>query len=68
MFWWDAFDTSPDLAGQNGLKTFEVAIRHNRRTTRSERELSVARFVFTCIYFLQCFDAVGWAVERASGL
>ena len=33
MFQWDAVDTSPDLGGQNVLKTFEMAIRHNRRTT-----------------------------------
>jgi len=26
MFQWDAVDTSPDLAGQNVLKTFEMAI------------------------------------------
>jgi len=35
MFQWDAVDTSPDLVGQNVLKTFETAIRHNRRTTRT---------------------------------
>jgi len=30
-------DTSPDLGGQNViLKTFEIAIRHNRQTTRTE--------------------------------
>jgi len=30
-------DTSPDLGGQNViLKTFEIAIRHNRQMTRTE--------------------------------
>jgi len=39
------FDTSPDLGGQNVLKTFEMA---NRPTTRTELEgvLSVAVFIF----------------------
>jgi len=36
MFQWDAVDTSPDLWGQNVLKTFEMAIRHNRLTRRTE--------------------------------
>ena len=35
---WDAVGTSPDLGHQNVLKTFEMAIRHNRRTTRTELE------------------------------
>jgi len=35
---WDAVDTSPDLKSQNVLKTFEMAIRNNRRTTRTELE------------------------------
>jgi len=30
---WDAVDASPDLGGQNVLKAFETAIRHNRRPT-----------------------------------
>jgi len=38
MFQWDAVDTSPDLGGQNVFKTFEMAIRHNRWTTRTELE------------------------------
>jgi len=39
-FQWDAVDTSPDIWGQNVLRTVEMAIRHKRRTTRtaSERE------------------------------
>jgi len=44
---WDADDTSPDLEGQNVLKTSEMAIRHNRRTARTELEFSVAGFIFT---------------------
>jgi len=45
----DAVDTSPYLGGQNVLKTFEMAIRHNRRTTRPEleREFSLSGFIFT---------------------
>jgi len=42
MFQWDAVDFSPDLWGQNVLKTFEMAIRHNRRTTRTELESFLA--------------------------
>jgi len=38
VFQWDAVDTSPDLGGHNVLETFEMAIRRNRRTTRSEFE------------------------------
>jgi len=33
---WDAVDTSPDLAGQNVVKTFEMAIRRNTRTTETK--------------------------------
>jgi len=46
MFQWDAVDTSPDLGGQNVLKTFEMAIRHYRRTTWTELER-----VFCCWIF-----------------
>ena len=34
MFQWDAVDTVPDLGGQNVLKTFEMAIRHNKQGLR----------------------------------
>jgi len=34
MFQWDAVDTSPDLVGQNVLKTFKMAIQHNRQISR----------------------------------
>ena len=34
MFQWDAVDTGPDLGGQNVLKTFEMAIRHNKQGLR----------------------------------
>jgi len=44
MFQWDAVDTSLDWGGgQNVLKTFEIAIQHNRRTTRTELQ----RLIFT---------------------
>ena len=47
MFHWDAVDTSPDLRGQNVLKTFEMmAILHNRRTTRTELERVFCRWTY----------------------
>jgi len=33
---WDAVDTSPDLAGQNVVKTFEMAIQRNTRTKETK--------------------------------
>ena len=36
MFQRDADDTSPDLRALHVLKTFEMAIRRKRRTTRTE--------------------------------
>jgi len=51
-------DTSPDLEGQNVLKTFEMA---NRPTIRTELEgvLSVAVFIFTYVqkYFAGLLSA-----------
>jgi len=47
MFQLDAIDTGPAFGGQNVLETFEMAIRHNRRTTRTELERVFCR----CIYF-----------------
>ena len=35
---WDAVDTSLDFGSQNVLKTFEMAIRHNKRPTRTKLE------------------------------
>jgi len=56
MFHRDAVDTSPDFGGRNVLKTFEMAIRHNWRTTRTEleSEFSLAGSIFTYLqkYFL----------------
>ena len=50
---WDAVDTSPDIGGSKcPPKTFEMAIRHNRRTTRRvelDIEFSVAGFTFTYV-------------------
>ena len=51
---WGAVDTSPDLGGQNVLKTIEMAIRHNRRPTRRELEFSVAGFIL--IYVRKYFS------------
>jgi len=46
MFQWDTVDTSPDLVGQNVLKTFEMAIRHNRWKTRMELESVFCRWTY----------------------
>jgi len=46
MFQWDAVDTSPDSWDQNVLKTFEMAIRHNRQTTRTELERACCRWIY----------------------
>ena len=43
MFQRDTVDTSPDLGGQNVLKTFEMVI--NRRTTRTELERVFCRWI-----------------------
>ena len=54
---------SLDLGGQNVVKTFEMAIRHKRRTTRTELErvLCVAGFIFTHVqkYFSGFFCGRG---------
>jgi len=44
MLQWDAVDTNPDLGVQTILKTFELAIEHNRRTTRTELEKAFCRW------------------------
>ena len=46
MFQWDAIDTSSYLGGQDVLKTSEIAIRHNRRTTRTELERVFCRWIY----------------------
>jgi len=46
MFQWDAVDTSPDLAGRNVLKTFEMAIPHDGLTTRTELERVFRRWIY----------------------
>jgi len=48
MFQWDAVDTSLDWGGggQNVLKTFEIAIQHNRRTTRTELQRVFCRWTY----------------------
>jgi len=61
MFQWDVVDTSPDLGGQNVLETFEMAIRHNRRTARTELEFSVAGLIFTYVHIAYTFGPLtGW--------
>jgi len=65
MFQWDAVDTSPDLGGKNVLDTLQMAIRHNRRTTRTEleREFSVTGFIFTFKNILPALLRGGWAID-----
>ena len=46
MFQWDAVDNSPDVGGQNVLRTLEMAIRHYRRTTRTELERVFCRWIY----------------------
>jgi len=47
---WDAVDTSPDLGGQNALKTFEMVIRHDRRPTRTELESCLSLNLFSLTF------------------
>jgi len=50
MFQWNAVDTSPDFGGQNVLKTFAVAIRQNRRTTRTKLKFSLTGLFFSLAF------------------
>jgi len=50
MFQWDAVDTSHDLEGQNVLKTFEMAIRHKRRTTQTDLERVFCRWIYFLLF------------------
>jgi len=43
-------DTSPDLGGQNALKIFEMAIRHDRRPTRTELESFLSLNLFSLTF------------------
>ena len=49
MFQLDAVDTGPDLGDHDVLETFEMGIRHKRRTTRTELQsfLSLDLFLLT---------------------
>jgi len=42
----DAVDTSLHLGGQKVFKTFEMAIRHNRRPTQTELETVFCRWIY----------------------
>ena len=68
MFQWDFVDTSPDLAGQNVRKTFEMAGRHSRRTTRTELERVFRRWIYfhsrSKKYFLALLRGWGGAIAR----
>ena len=46
MFQWDAIDTSPDVWSQNVITTFEMAIPHKKRTTRTELERALCRWIY----------------------
>jgi len=46
MFQWDAADTGPNLGGQNVLKTFEMATRHDRRTPKTELDRVFCRWIY----------------------
>jgi len=47
---WDAVDTSPDLGGQNAVKIFEMAIRHDRRPTRTQLESFLSLNLFSLTF------------------
>jgi len=51
VFQWDASDATFDLGGQNVLRTFEMAIRHYRRTTRTGLQRESERVFCRRIYF-----------------
>jgi len=63
MLQWDAVDTSPDLGGQNVLKTFEMAIRYDRRAIRTELERVFCRWM----YFYLRSKIVFWLSYRGGG-
>ena len=63
MFQWDAVDTSPNLDSQNVIKTFEMAIRHDRRTIRTELERVFCRWM----YFYLRSKIVFWLSYRGGG-
>jgi len=70
---WDAVDTGPDLGGQNVLKPSKSSFNQTGvADTNGIREsfLSLDLFSLTLknILCLQCYDTVGWAAGRASGL
>ena len=50
MFHWDAVDTNANLGGRNVVKTVEMAIWHDTRTTRTESERVFCRWIYLCIY------------------
>ena len=68
MFQWAVVDTGPDLGGggQNVLKTFEMAIRNNRRTTRTELERVFCRWIYFYLRskILQKYRLTQVALER----
>ena len=55
MFHWDAVDTNANLGGRNVLKTVEMAIWHDTRTTRTESERVFCRWIYLCIYLFYFF-------------
>ena len=76
---WAAVDTSPDLRGSkcpqnlrnDGYSTQQAADTKRIRESFLSLDLFSLTFkniLLTILFCLQCFDAVGWAAGRASGL
>jgi len=59
IFQWDAVDASPDLGGQNVLKTFEMAIPRKRRTTRVTNGIRES-FLSLDLFFRVCSKIFFW--------
>jgi len=72
MFQWDAVDTSPDQGDQNVLKTVQMAIRHDMRTTRTELYSDFCRWIYfhlrSKIFFWSSYAAVAPSYGPAAGI
>ena len=65
IFQWDAVDASPDIWDQNvPQKTFEMVIRHNGRTTRTELERVFCHWIYSVTFknIFFCFFSGGGAI------
>ena len=54
----DAVATGPDLGGRNVPRAFEMALRHNRRTARTELERVFCRWIHGRLTFQNIFLAL----------